>query len=140
MAVRVCPAHNGCDRIKRGGRQTKFGHEGVKATRLAVMAKADILDIKRRRAEFLSNEHHILRRDKQELRMRINKAPYEPRASDTINLWPVSSDPNGSALIVTLRKGRSVHQWTLGVAPCELPALQNLGFDASIAKNRHCPL
>jgi len=98
MAVCVRAPHNCRHGIKGGYREFKFAQERIETARLAAMAEGYVFHIKRSCGKLLRDERNILRGDEEELSMRIDETPNQPRTGDAVNLGSMARDPNRAAL------------------------------------------
>ena len=96
----IGPTHNGREAVEGSALQTKFGEHRVKGARLATMAPKDALDVEWRCAETFGDCWNLRCPHKEEYGIGIDKASYEPRASNAVYLRALSRDPHRVAFAV----------------------------------------
>src|SRR5262245_36916787 len=100
---RIGAAHDGRQPPQRLGFKPEFLEHGIERAGGAAVAPEYTVDVKRRGVEPFGDGHHFWRQHEQKHRVRVDKAPYQPWTSDTVDLRPAPRHPDGAPLVVTSR-------------------------------------
>jgi len=94
-AVGVRAAHDHGERLERRVAQAVAVDEGVKAAAAADVRELDVGDVVGNRRALLRDAQDVRRRHVEELRVRVDEAPDQPRAGDAVHLGALARHPAG---------------------------------------------
>jgi hypothetical protein len=119
--------------VKEGSRpQSELLDHRVECAGLAAMTPEYAFDVERRGIEAFCDAHHFRRDDEEEDRLRVDEPPDQPGAGDAIDLWPVTRNPEGPALLIARRELVGADQRLAGLLPGFKPTIEHLGTYAFV--------